>query len=65
MTEQDYQSWPADRVQGPLRRDEALKEMVRAERVLFASRRHPDKRAKPDASADRSRLGLKAGKGPK
>jgi hypothetical protein len=34
MTERDYQSWPADRVQGPLRPGEALIEILRAERVF-------------------------------
>jgi hypothetical protein len=62
MTERDYQSWPADRVQGPLRRDEALIEMVRAEKGLFASRRHSDARAKPEAIRRRVELGLKAKK---
>jgi hypothetical protein len=39
MSDAKTQSWPSDKIQRRLRRDEALIEMVRAERVFLASRR--------------------------
>jgi hypothetical protein len=45
----EKQSWPADRMQRRLRADEALMEIVRAERVFRASRKQSDIPAKPKA----------------
>jgi hypothetical protein len=49
MNDRNNQSWPADRIQRRLRRDEALIEMVCSERVFIASREHPNIPAKPEA----------------
>jgi hypothetical protein len=42
MSDQDKQCWPAAKIQRQLRADEALIEMVRAQRVFLASRKQPD-----------------------
>jgi hypothetical protein len=39
MSDQDKQCWPAAKIQRQLRADEALIEMVRAQRVFLASRK--------------------------
>jgi hypothetical protein len=39
MSDQDKQCWPAAKIQRRLRADEALIEIVRAERVFLASRK--------------------------
>jgi hypothetical protein len=62
MTYRKKQPWPADRIQRQLRRDEALKEMVRAERVFIASRKQLDNPTKPEAIRRLVELGLKQGK---
>jgi hypothetical protein len=62
MTYRKKRSWPADRIQRRLRADEALIEMVRAERVFLASRKHPDIPAIPEAIRRLVELGLKAKK---
>jgi hypothetical protein len=60
MTDRRRQSWPADRIQRRLRADEALMEMVRAERVFRASRKQPDIPAKPEIIRRLVGFGLKA-----
>jgi hypothetical protein len=63
MTYRKKQSWPGDRIQRRLRVDEALMEMVRAERVFRASRKQPDIPAKPETPIRRPvEIGLKKGK---
>jgi hypothetical protein len=62
MNDHNDQSRPTDRIQRRLRRDEALIEMVRAERVFLASGRHPDIPAKTRAIRRRVELGLNAKK---
>jgi hypothetical protein len=63
MTYRRKQSWPADRIQRRLRAGEALMEIVRAERVLRASRKQSDIPAKPQAPVRRLvEIGLKAKK---
>jgi hypothetical protein len=63
MTYRKKQSWPADRIQRRLRADEALMEIVRAERVFRANRKQSDIPAKPQASVRRMvEFGLKKGK---
>ena len=42
MSDQDKQCWPAAKIQRQLRADEALIEIVRAQRVFLASRKQPD-----------------------
>jgi hypothetical protein len=42
MSDQDKQCWPTAKVQRRLRADEALMEMVRAERVFLASRKQQE-----------------------
>jgi hypothetical protein len=46
MSDTKTQVWPTERVQRRLRPDEALIEMVRAERVFLASRKQLDNPAK-------------------
>jgi hypothetical protein len=48
MTDRNNQSWPTDRIQRRLSADEALMEIVRAERVFRASHEQPDIPAKPE-----------------
>jgi hypothetical protein len=60
MTYRRKQSWPADRIQRRLRAGEALMEIVRAERVLRASRKQPDIPAEPEAIRRLLEIGLKA-----
>jgi hypothetical protein len=63
MTYRKKQSWPGDRIQRRLRADEALMEIVRAERVFRASRKQPDIPAKPQGPIRRLvEIGLKAKK---
>jgi hypothetical protein len=62
MTYRKMQSWPADRIQRRLRADEALMEIVRAERVFRASRKQPAIPAKSEAIRRLVELGLKAKK---
>jgi hypothetical protein len=62
MTYRKKRSWPANRIQRRLRPDEALIEMVRAERVFVASRKQQDIPAKPKPSRRLVELGLKAKK---
>ena len=54
------QSWPADRIQRRLRADEALMEIVRAQRVFRASSKQPDVPAKTEAIRRPIEIGLKA-----
>jgi hypothetical protein len=54
------QSWPADRIQRRLRADEALMEIVRAQRVFRASRKQPDVPAKTEAVRRLIKIGPKA-----
>jgi hypothetical protein len=61
MTYRKKQSWPADRIQRRLRADEALMEIIRAEKVFRASRKQPDVPAKSQTPIRRM-LGLKKGK---
>jgi hypothetical protein len=62
MSDQDKQYWPAAKIQRRLRADEALIEMVRAERVCLASRKQQDIPAKAEAIRRLVELGLKKGK---
>ena len=62
MTDRNNKSWPADRIQRRLHADEALMEIVRAERVFRASREQPDTQAKPETIRRVVGLGLKAKK---
>jgi hypothetical protein len=62
MTYRKKQSWPADRIQRRLRADEALMELVRAERVFLASRKQPDVPAKPGPIRRLVEIGLKVKK---
>jgi hypothetical protein len=63
MTYRKKQSWPADRIQRRLRADEALMEIVRAERVFRASRKQSDIPAKPKGPIrGMVEIGLKKGK---
>jgi hypothetical protein len=63
MTYRKKQSWPADRIQRRLRADEALIEIVRAERVFRASRKQSDIPAKPKGPIrGMVEIGLKKGK---
>jgi hypothetical protein len=62
MTDRSNQSWPADRIQRRLSADEALMEIVRAERVFSASREQPDIPAKPEIIRRLVELGLRAKK---
>jgi hypothetical protein len=50
MSDPSTQRWPVEKVQRQLRADEALIEIVRAERVFLASRKQPDIPAKPEAT---------------
>ena len=54
------QSWPADRIQRRLRADEALMEIVRAQRVFRASSKQPDVPAKTEAIRRPIKMGPKA-----
>jgi hypothetical protein len=60
MSDRNNQSWPADRIQRRLSADEALMEIVRAEKVFRASRGQPDIPAKPEAIRRLVEIGLKA-----
>jgi hypothetical protein len=60
MSDRNNQSWPAERVQRRLRRDEALIEMVRAERVFIASRKQQGNPAQTAVVRRLVELGLKA-----
>jgi hypothetical protein len=60
MNDHNDESPPAVRIQRRLRRDEALIEIVRAERVSLASRERSDIRAKPEATRRLVEIGLKA-----
>jgi hypothetical protein len=60
MNDHNDESPPAVRIQRRLRRDEALIEIVRAERVSLASREHSDIPAKPEATRRLVEIGLKA-----
>jgi hypothetical protein len=63
MTYRKKQSWPADRIQRRLRADEALMEIVRAQRVFRASSKQPNVPPKPQAPVRRMvEFGLKKGK---
>jgi hypothetical protein len=63
MTYRKKQSWPADRKQRRLRADQALMEIVRAERVFRASRKQSDIPVKPKAPIRRLvEIGLRAKK---
>ena len=57
MTYPGKPSWPADRIQRTLRANEALKELLRAQRVYLASREQLDIPVRPKAIR---RVGLKA-----
>jgi hypothetical protein len=59
MSDPNTQRWPAAKIQRRLRRDEALIEMVRAERVFIASRGRPDIPATPEATRPLVKIGLK------
>jgi hypothetical protein len=63
MSDQDKQFWPAAKIQRRLRADEALIELVRAQRVFDASRKQPDIPVRSEAIRRLTLLG--AGKAPK
>ena len=60
MNDHNGENRPAVRIQRRLRQDEALIEMVRAERVFLASCAHLDVPAKPEAIRRLVEIGLKA-----
>jgi hypothetical protein len=60
VSDRNNQSWPPERVLRRLRPDEALIEMVRAERVFLASRKQLDNPAKTEPIRRLVELGLKA-----
>jgi hypothetical protein len=60
MTYPGKPSWPADRIQRTLRANEALKELLRAQRVYLASREQLDIPVRPEAIRRLVELGLKA-----
>jgi hypothetical protein len=49
MSDQDKQCWPAAKIQRQLRADEALIEIVRAQRVFLASCKQPDNLVRSEA----------------
>jgi hypothetical protein len=60
MSDAGTQPCPIARIQRRLRRDEALIEMVRAERVFLASRGRPNIPATPDSTLRLVQIGLEA-----
>jgi hypothetical protein len=62
MTYRGKPSWPADRIQRTLRANEALKELLRAQRVFLASREQSDIPVRPEAIRRLVEIGLKAKK---
>ena len=62
MSDQDKQCWPAAKIQRQLRADEALIEIVRAQRVFLASRKQSDIPVRSEAIRRLVELGLKATK---
>jgi hypothetical protein len=62
MSDQDKQCWPAAKIQRRLRADEALIEIVRAQRVFLASRKQTDMPVRSEAIRRPVDLGLKAKK---
>jgi hypothetical protein len=62
MSDPGAQPWPTAKILRKLRADEALMEMVRAERVFLASRGHLDIPAKPKAARRLVEIGPKAKK---
>jgi hypothetical protein len=62
MSYKGGQTWPAVRIQRRLRTDEALMEIIRAQRVYLASRQQPDIPAKPEAIRRLVEIGLKVKK---
>jgi hypothetical protein len=58
MSDAGTQPCPVAKIQRRLRRDEAMVEMVRAERVFLASRGRPNIPATPDATCRLVQIGL-------